>query len=506
MNLHEPVSFREDSFRETRLAAQPRTDTGLALASLLNNRAFFVTGAGSSAGPPTKLPTGPQLAERLVTWAEGSGLSERMAALESRSDLGEVCEDLNGALGRGTVVREIGEAVDWEGSNPNLCHLAIAILFGEGAVSISFTVNWDPKLGDAFERVAGTKNPWVAHNAATMSMAKNDDPRLIHLHGLWPDAESLVMTSAELEENAAVKWTDPQLRTSLSSGGAILVGFAAEPTYVLKSLSEMREVMDSPPTSVIGREEVDMFTAKSPGLAKAIRLDEDLDRYVQGDACEVLGELLRCYYRKRIETVVDTAAQKAQAAQGLGAKFTMAGRERLEEALGDLSLEELLGLLWSSTARVTEEAACRQRTIAASTPGLEEILACVMVLAGADGVNQLSASRYGFRLETERQGPVELWPIIPESLLSPSDARVRAFQHSDLFGGPADAAVPLVLVCGDTVGAIPRGGKVSLVGGSKPQSVGSGRRTPIDTIDLFLLDERLVDHEGSSAIEEMLVL
>jgi hypothetical protein len=506
MNLHEPVSFRETSFRETQLAAESHADTGLALASLLNKRAFFVTGAGSSAGAPTGLPTGPQLAERLVAWAEDSGLSERMATLEDRSDLGEVCEALNGALGRGMVVRKIGEAVDWEGTDPNLCHLAIAILFGEEAVSISFTVNWDPKLGDAFERVAGRRKPWVAHNAATMSMANNNDPRLIHLHGLWPDAESLVMTSKELDENAAVKWTDPQLRTSLSSGGAILVGFAAEPTYVLKSLSEMRELMDSPPSSVIGREEVDTFTAESPGLAEAIRLNEDLDRYVQGDACEVLGELLRCYYRKRVETVIDAAAEKAQAAQGLGAKFSMLGRQRLEEALGDLSLEDLLGLLWSSTARVSEEAACRQRTIAAATPGLQEILACVMVLAGAEGVRDLSASRFGFRLETGSRGLVELWPIIPENQLSPSDARVRAFQHSDLFGGPADAEVPLVLVCGDTVGAIPKGGKVSLVGEGRPESVGMGRRTPIDTINLFLLDERLVGHEGPIAIEEALAL
>jgi hypothetical protein len=129
-----------------------------------------------------------------------------------------------------------------------------------------------------------------------------------------------------------------------------------------------------------------------------------------------------------------------------------------------------------------------------------------MVLAGTEGVEGLDATRFGFRLETEGPGLVELWPILPEDQLSPSDARVRAFQHSDLFGGPADAEVPLVLVCGDTVGAIPKGGKVSLIGEGKPTSVGSGRRTPIDTINLFLLDERLASHEGPIAIEEALAL
>jgi len=308
MHLHEPLSFHEISFRRTPLAEPPRAETGLALASLVNGRAFFVTGAGSSAGAPTGLPTGPQLAAGLVAWAEGSGLGEQMAALEDCSDLGEVCEALNGALNRGMVIRQIEEEVDWEESDPNLCHLAIALLFGEEAVSISFTVNWDPKLSDAFKRVGGKIVPRVAYNAATMSTANNNEPRLIHLHGLWSDPDSLVMTSTELEKNAAVKWTDPQLRASLSSGSAILVGFAAEPSYVLKSLSEMRELMDNPPTSVIGREEVEKFTAKSPRLAEAIRLNENLDRYVQGDACEVLGELLRCYYWKRLEAAIEAAA------------------------------------------------------------------------------------------------------------------------------------------------------------------------------------------------------
>lgn len=505
MKLFEAISFREKSFRETRLGADPAPETRFALSSLLSRRAFFVTGAGSSAGAPTGLPTGPQLAGQLVAWARDSGFGTEMDALVDPTDLGDVCESLKERPGRVQLLQEIEQSVPWKTSEPNLCHMAIALLYAEEVVSVSFTANWDPKLSDAFERVANRHEPRVARNATTMGMVGNN-PYLVHLHGMWSDPDSLVMTNAELAEPHVVKWTDPNLRSALTSQDPIFVGFAAEPKYVLRSLQDMHQVMERPPASVIGRDDVQAFSAASPELSRAMRLNEDQGRYVQGEACEVLGELLRGFYRKRIEEVIEAALLKVNAADGLRASFNTLGRERLKGAIGELSLEDLLSLLWSSTARASQDAACKQRTVADGIAGLEEILACVMVLAGIEGVSGLSASPFGFRLDTQLSGPVELWPVLPEGPLSPSDARTYASRHSDRFAGPAGAEVPMVLVCGGTVGAIPKGGKVSLVGTGSPAKVRSGRRSPKDTIDLTLLDERLAELDGTPRIAEALRL
>ncbi len=505
MKLFEAVSFREKSFRETRIGADPAPETRFALSSLLSRRAFFVTGAGSSAGAPTGLPTGPQLAEQLVAWARDSGFGTEMDALADPTDLGDVCESLKQRPGRLQLLDEIEQSVPWKDSEPNLCHIAIAILYAEEVVSVSFTANWDPKLSDAFERVANRREPRVARNATTMGMVGNN-PYLVHLHGVWSDPDSLVMTNPELAEPHVVKWTDPNLRSALTSQDPIFVGFAAEPKYVLKSLQDMHQVMERPPASVIGREDVQAFCTASPALSRAMRLDEDHGRYIRGEACEILGELLRGFYRKRIEELIEAAFLKVSAADGLRASFKATGRERLEEALDDLSLEGILSLLWSSTARASADAACKQRTVADATAGLEEILACVMVLAGIEGVSALTASPFGFQLQTQDSGSIELWPVIPEGPLSPSDARTYASRHSDRFAGPAGVDVPLVLVCGGTVGAIPKGGKVSLVGTGSPAKLRSGRRSPRDTIDLTLLDERFAELDGTPRIAEVITL
>ena len=489
MELHEPITFAQNSFRETSLREEPDPAVRYAVVPLHGERAFFFTGAGSSAGTPTGLPTGPQLAAKLVAWAHESGAGAAVDALKDPSDLGQVCAALETALDRDSVVRHIRKVVEWRSAKINLCHLAIALLYAEGLLRISFTANWDPKLEDALDRVACQKRPQVARDEATMGEV-GTDPCLVHLHGHYSDPTSLVMTDADLARPSAIKWTDPMLKAALAAQDPIFVGFAAEPEYVIRSLTEMRAAMQRPPASVIALETLAEFSAKSANLAAALKLAEDGDRYIEGDALEVMGELLRCCYRKLLDELLSDAEARARAADSTARVVTDQGAGRVREALRDLSLEQLLALLWATSAKASENGSAPQATLLCLQSALAETLAVLMVLASCRDAAGLSITDGGFRLERNDGSRVDLWPTIPSQHLSPGAAVSRAYRHGDRFAGPADSKVPLVIVCAGTSGALPAAGKVSLVGGASASKVGTGQREPAGVIDLNEIDAR----------------
>ena len=490
MNLHSPLTFDEKSFKETALGAEPELAVGAALLKLEDGKAFFVTGAGSSAGQPAGLPTGPGLAAILEEWARPAGFGPKLDTLADKGDLGQVCEMLDEEVGRPAVVREIQRRVDWRDSNYNLCHLAIALFYGEKILSVSFTANWDPKVGDAFEVVTSEKKPRVVWNKGMMSVVGND-PHLVHLHGHWSDPDSLVMGNSELHLPKVLKWTEPSLKSALSNHDPIFVGFGAEPEYVIHSLEEMRLEMEHPPTSVIGLDDVEDFSTKSGALSKALGLDLDKACYIQGDACEVMGELLRCFYRKHLCSVVDDAVARIHATGALSLIFQADAEAQLRAVIEDMPMETLLGLLWNSTARASENGNCPQRTIASCASELAETLAVVMTLCSCHDAADLRVSRDGFRI-TRNDGVVfDLCPAMPSNHINPFEAQTRAHRNSDRLSGPADAELPMVLVCAGTIGALPpKDAKVSLVGGGDSKSVSASKREPADVITFNELDHR----------------
>jgi hypothetical protein len=492
MELHEPITFEQTSFSDRTLEAEPATEVRHALASLRDRHAFFFTGAGSSVGDPTGLPSGRQLAEILAEWGRETGAAERLEALADPGDLGEVCAVLVEAFDRETVVREIRKAVDWRESKVNLCHLALALLYAEGMLQISFTANWDPKVEDALDRVVCESRPRVARDRDTMGEV-GGDPCLVHLHGHYEHPASLVMTEADLARPDAIQWTNPMLKSALTQNDPIFVGFAAEPEYVIRSLSEMRAAMQRAPAGVIAIEALADFCANSAALADALRLAEDPTRYIQGNALEIMGELLRCCYRKLLSDLLSDAEARARAGEATGAVLSEAGIERVRVALFGLTLERFLGFLWGSAAKVAASGASGQATLLCLRSALAEALAVVMVLASCNAVEELAVKGSGFRLKREDGSPVDLWPALPRDHLNPTDAVKRAYRHGDRFAGPADAAVPLVVVCAGTSGALPRDGKVSLTGSAKPANLAGGMREPRSVIDLSEVDARFRD-------------
>lgn len=490
MNLHSPLRFEEKSFTETILGEPPSAEIGAAFLKLEDGRAFFVTGAGSSAGNPTALPTGPKLAEILEEWARPVGFAQEIDDLADRTDLGQICELLSGGIGRADVIREIQQQIKWRDSEFNLCHLAIALFFGEGMLSVSFTANWDPKIGDAFQVVGAVKEPAVVWDKGMMSVV-GGDAHFVHLHGYWDDPASLVMTTAELARPDALKWTEPSLKSALSNRDPIFVGFSAEPEYVVRSLAEMRAVMEQAPSSVIGLEDVAAYREKSPILSKALGLDDDQSRYIQGDACEVMGELLRCAYRKRIEELTEDAVARIGATENLSRFFSPGAAAKVRAILEDMTLEEFLALLWGTTARTAELGSCPQRTIASCADDFAETLGVLISLYSCPDAEDLQKLHSGFRIVGPGGSAVELSPALPEELISAFTAQVRAGKFNDRLSGPGSADDPMVLICAGTVGALPpKDAKVSLVGARPSTSVSASNRTPADVISFDELDRR----------------
>ena len=499
MNLHDPISFEQTSFSERALEEEPAPEVRHALASLKDSRAFFFTGAGASAGAPTKLPSGPGLAAILVAWARETGAGGVIDALDDAEDLGKVCAALVAAFDRDTVVRKIRDEVDWRDSKINLCHLALALLYAEGLLKISFTANWDPKVEDALDRVICETRPRVARDRATMGEV-GDDACLVHMHGHYENPTSLVMTDADLQGNDAMQWSDPMLKAALVHRDPIFVGFSAEPDYVIRSLTEMRAVMDRPPAGVVAIEDLAHFCASSAGLAQALRLAEDGGRYIQGDALEIMGELLRCCYRKLLADALGEAEAMARAGTATQTVISDEGVKQVRSSLTRLTLEGLLGFLWGSAAKVAESGASPLATLACLHAAFAEALAVVMVLASCTDFEGVEVRDSGFRFQRNGGEPIDIWQATPREHLNPTEAVSRAYRHGHNFSRPGDADVPLVVVCAGTYGALPSMGKVTVLGSARSSNLATGQRQPRSVIDFSEVDARFGAASGTPTL------
>src|SRR4051812_20368917 len=135
-------SFAERSYSMRPLDDAVAADLQRVAASLAARRAVFFTGSGSSAGDPTNLPTGPELAELAIDALEEDGMADIVAGVADKWDLGKIAQAVEDRLGRAHLIRLLLRLVEWIPSQFNLVHYALALLFAEGAIDRGFTANW----------------------------------------------------------------------------------------------------------------------------------------------------------------------------------------------------------------------------------------------------------------------------------------------------------------------------------------------------------------------------
>jgi SIR2-like domain len=482
--------FEEPAFSDVPLAVPLRVPAlRQSVAALLQRRLIPLAGAGLSAGSPSDVPRGAEVAERLAALCRRSGLAPRIDALADQDDLGEVASVVEDELGRGALERELLE-IDWSGRPFNLGHLAIALMYGEGLAKTGFTTNWDPLIRRAAETIAGLR---LSCPCDVASLTTASPPLMVHLHGDSGHATTLVATSSDLARPGAALWTQPQLAAALPLGELLLIGFSVEPDYVLDTLNAVIGTTGSKPVGVINRDSVDRFVSRSPRLAAACGIDCTSSRYVEGGATETLGEAIRVCYSALIGDVLDDAEARARAL--FAGRIRTSGVDLVRAALTGGSLEDLLGLLWIAAYLPSGNRWTRQPTLLSLKDECSASLAVAMALASASDVTGLDSTFSGLRLGTSH-GPVDLWIAIPDTRMTTTAAARASSEYSHRLTTPADTGVPLVLILARTDGLGPLGGHASLLGVPSPGTL-TGIRLPVDMLTLDGLSARTASLTGS---------
>jgi hypothetical protein len=195
------------------------------------------------------------------------------------------------------------------------------------------------------------------------------------MHGHVDHPDTLVATTRDLGRPGAIAWTEPQLAGTLAQAEAVLVGFAAEPEYVIRTIEQMRVATGRDPIAVISIQSRADFLAQSPELAVATGIDTDPDRYVQMDACEALAETLRVFYRSRFDQIATEAQQRAE--QVIDGRWTLEDEVilRLREAFVGRSVDEFLDFLWQGAALADDPDQADQPSLGPLEADLASLLA-----------------------------------------------------------------------------------------------------------------------------------
>jgi hypothetical protein len=484
--------FPDDVFAVRRLDAAPPNVLSRLVPTALQRRAFLIAGAGISMSYPTELPSGRELSRRLAAWADSNGLQNAMVGID-REDLGVVAEAVEDAASRAVLLRALQDLADWRRARFNLCHFTIAMLYAEGLLTMSFTANWDDKVRQAADQIDGLD---LSCPCDTTSLETATSPRFVHLHGHIDHLDTLVATTRDLAGPQALAWTEPQFAGTLAQAEAVLVGFAAEPQYVVQTIERMRSATGRDPVAVVSTHSQADFCAGSPALAAAAGVDSGSDRYVRLDACEALTEVLRVFYRSRLDDIIEEAERRAQ--QIINGKWDLGGSSlsSLREVFLGGSIDALLHFLWQGAALADDPDGAAQPILGSRESDLASLIATILILGSCSDVLGLARLSSGISLQ-RGAGDVHAWPLMPFQPQRAASAYGAAVRNSNAFIRPKDAGVPLLLVCARTFGAVPRYGHPLLTGAPSGSTIAGGVRIPTDVLDLDDLEDRIVRFVGS---------
>jgi hypothetical protein len=414
-------------------------------------------------------------------------MAAEVAALNDPNDLGEVAEMVEDRFGRAMLINQLVDAADWDGRHFNLVHLAIALLYAEGILQVGFTANWDRLAQRAARTIAGLDLSCPC-DKQTLAVAK--PPLFVHLHGAAEHPGSLVATNRHLMQPEAIEWTQPQLAAATLVHELVLIGFAAEPAYVLTTIESALAATAGTLVAVLSLSCYSDFVATSPDLARVTGVDADPDLYVEGTATERVGDALRVCYAHFLRDLLDEGERQArEVALPLG--VTSQGVDRVRDALLGGTLADLLGLLWRAAqlpADLTAEE--RQPTFATSGVAIAQALATIFLLSSCRDVTGLEARREGLRISLQSGGFADLWIVVPGTAVGTPGAIRRASLNSGRFAYPGDDAIPLILVCARTLGLPSTTAPAFLAGSPVGGTIVSPLRIPTDAITLEELDRR----------------
>jgi hypothetical protein len=467
--------------------------------SLLQGRLLLLTGAGTSASEPTDLPVGASLARLLVDWLQRSGMGSVVDGVD-QSDLGEVCAAIEAHVNRPALLTQILTLVPWKRRPFNLCHYAMGLLIAEGLLERSFTVNWDPKVAEASRAIAELS---LDCPCDVPTLTTSTPPRFIHLHGDVDHPDTLIATTADLTKPSALQWSQPILQGALNESDIAIIGFAAEPEYILRSLEDMPTALAGKrPKAVVSDRPLGEFVASSPRLARATGLDVSSDHYVQGQACEVLGELLRGVYRKMLTEVFDQAIGQARTVERSHFRLLSAALDETRSALFAQPLVWLLGFIHQA-GDIPASDDVDQPIVGTRRESLANVFAMVLILKSAHDAGAITFHAEVIELELAGGDPIQFWPVLPLNQSHLGAVYRNAVAKSSAYTRPRDATLPVSLLCSNVYGMAPGHGHASLVTPASPSSLTRATRPPADVLTLADLESRIAALNTPPALADM---
>jgi hypothetical protein len=489
-------AFRDSSYEVTPLREAIAADLGRLAAKLEQGRVVPISGSGLSAGPPSSLPSGVTLGVEFRRWAEGKGLASQIALLPRPDDLGDLAQVVEHELGRDVLLSQLLSMIPWQRAPFNLGHLAIALMLAEGWITVGFTANWDLLVLAAAGSLEAISLPCPA-SVPTLHTAS--PPMHVHVHGRADAPDTLVATTGDLASPAALGWSDPQLRGALTMGEPLLVGFAVEPEYVVRTLETMLGVMGVPAAAVISLDTQADFVAKSPDLAAAVGLTATTGPYVSGSATDCLGEVVRHRYAEQIKSLLVKAEHRAQQAAG-PLVATKPGVDRVVEVLLGGSLAHAQALLWHAAVLSSNDVTARQPILSDVGDHLADALAVLMLVCCLSDVTGLETSGEAMRI-SHSAGVLDVWLAMPSDGTQITEVVAAMTYGSSHFTRPGDDIVPLLLICARTFGRPPPGGPAGLKPRMSPGPSGriaAPQRYPGDVLTLGEINDRIAALTGGS--------
>lgn len=494
--------FDGAAYRERAIGESVAPELVSLMLPLSQGRIFFLAGAGISVSQPTGLPTGKQLAELLAQWLRDQNLGSVVDDLGDATDLGEVCEAIEEHTNRDTLNYQLFHSADWKHAHPNLCHFMLALLFGEGLIRRSFTFNWDDKVRQAADVVDALLS--CAVDGPTLR--SGSDPKFVHLHGHVEHPETLIATTGDLSRSPL--WAEPSLESEIHEQEIVLVGFAAEPAYLIEGLKRFKELVNKPPFAVLSRSTLDDFKSSSPQLSELCGFDDGsgASHFIQSDACEALTELVRAHYGAEARRLLNLAGDRAAELASTWGCPSVESLQTLETGVLGQCLFEFLAFAWRGQA-LGETEAFETRLVPMSRYADQwaSILTTVLVLANCIDVASLDMIQDGFRLTLNSGDRVDLWPLLAREGRPLLSATSNAQKHAGLFSRPRDAAIPLVVVAEGGWG-MPRVGHASIVGTDSPGSVLNPGRGVVDAVSISILQTRLAQLDDAPELGELVTL
>lgn len=304
------------------LSEEPPTDAIALAMKAVERRLAFYLGAGLSMSPPTELPRGSEVQQRIAERARrllGVEVKEPEGLEPTLEEIGDAARQ-KGLQVLDQLRRQAADAIDFRNALPNYGHEAVALLLREGAVEV-LSVNWDCAVESA-GRNLGFEITRILRQEERAN--RPSGPILDKLNGCASQPTTLRITQAEVDEPQA--WVAHRVGSVLTDTTVVFIGLGTVGRYVADGVERvLAEAGDRNVPIIV------VSSSLSDDWKQALA-DKADDAHASKRAEPFLDDLLRAAVRLALTRALARARRIADDGHPAGDRLVN-GAERLYDAL-----------------------------------------------------------------------------------------------------------------------------------------------------------------------------